>query len=69
MAERDENIPITMGSTINPLLNSSKGSKNTATPLAYTYAHAATSANTRKAYREDAFHFIAWGGMLPDNTP
>lgn len=36
--------------------------------LAYTYAHAATSANTRVAYRSDVRHFIAWGGMLP-TTP
>tara|TARA_R110000868_G_scaffold42000_11_gene142545 strand:- start:168 stop:1130 length:963 start_codon:yes stop_codon:yes gene_type:complete len=32
------------------------------------YAHAATSDNTRKAYRDDAQHFIAWGGLLP-TTP
>jgi integrase len=38
------------------------------TSLSYTYAHAATSANTRKAYREDALHFIMWGGVLP-TTP
>ena len=36
--------------------------------LAYTYAHIATSANTRKAYRADIRHFIAWGGVLP-TTP
>jgi integrase len=36
--------------------------------LAYTYAHIATSANTRKAYRADVRHFIAWGGVLP-TTP
>ncbi len=33
--------------------------------LAYTYAHIATSSNTRKAYRSDIRHFMAWGGMLP----
>lgn len=33
--------------------------------LAYSYAHAATSENTREAYRSDVRHFIAWGGLLP----
>lgn len=33
--------------------------------LAYAYAHVATSANTRQAYRSDIRHFIAWGGVLP----
>lgn len=36
--------------------------------LAYAYAHAATSANTRQAYRSDVRHFIEWGGLLP-TTP
>lgn len=39
-----------------------------ATSWASTYAHAATSANTRTAYRSDIRHFIAWGGVLP-TTP
>jgi integrase len=30
-----------------------------------TYIQAATSENTRKAYRHDIQHFIAWGGVLP----
>src|SRR5580700_814413 len=29
------------------------------------YIQAATSQNTRKAYRQDIQHFIAWGGLLP----
>ena len=29
------------------------------------YIHAATSDNTRKAYRSDIRHFIKWGGKLP----
>lgn len=29
------------------------------------YIHAATSDNTRKAYRSDIRHFIQWGGKLP----
>lgn len=33
--------------------------------IAYTYAHAATSDNTRKSYRNDIRQFIAWGGVLP----
>jgi site-specific recombinase XerD len=33
--------------------------------IAYAYAHAATSENTREAYRSDVRHFIAWGGLLP----
>ncbi len=33
-----------------------------------TYIQAATSQNTRKAYRQDVKHFIAWGGRLP-TTP
>jgi integrase len=32
------------------------------------YIIAATSDNTRKAYRDDIQHFIAWGGLLP-TTP
>lgn len=35
---------------------------------ASTYAHIATSPNTRKAYRGDVRHFMAWGGVLP-TTP
>src|ERR1700721_1152749 len=30
-----------------------------------TYIQAATSHNTRRAYRQDIQHFIAWGGLLP----
>ncbi len=30
-----------------------------------TYIQAATSENTRRAYRQDVQHFIAWGGLLP----
>jgi integrase len=30
-----------------------------------TYLHAATSDNTRKAYRHDIRHFLRWGGFLP----
>ncbi len=33
-----------------------------------TYLHAATSDNTRKAYRQDIRHFMANGGLLPANT-
>jgi site-specific recombinase XerD len=33
-----------------------------------TYIQAATSQNTRRAYRQDIQHFIAWGGLLP-TTP
>lgn len=29
------------------------------------YIQAATSDNTRKAYRQDIQHFIRWGGLLP----
>ncbi len=29
------------------------------------YIQAATSQNTRKAYRQDIHHFMAWGGLLP----
>ena len=32
------------------------------------YAHAATSDNTRTAYRSDIRHFMRWGGVLP-TTP
>lgn len=34
----------------------------------HTYIHAATAENTRKAYRQDVLHFIAWGGMLPTTS-
>ncbi len=30
-----------------------------------TYVHAATSDNTRRAYRSDLRHFIEWGGAIP----
>lgn len=33
-----------------------------------TYIQAATSQNTRRAYRQDVQHFIGWGGLLP-TTP
>lgn len=37
-----------------------------AKPLSLTeYIEAATSDNTRKAYRQDIQHFINWGGLLP----
>lgn len=32
------------------------------------YIEAATSDNTRRAYRSDIRHFKAWGGILPANT-
>ncbi|MBX3709493.1 MAG: tyrosine-type recombinase/integrase [Gammaproteobacteria bacterium] len=32
------------------------------------YIHAATSDNTRRAYRQDIRHFITWGGKLPTTT-
>jgi site-specific recombinase XerD len=32
------------------------------------YIHAATSDNTRRAYRQDIRHFILWGGKLPATT-
>ncbi len=46
---------------------------NESTPLTTTadqqnYIAAATSANTRKAYKQDVRHFMAWGGLLP-TTP
>lgn len=34
----------------------------------YNYVKAATSSNTRQAYRKDILHFISWGGVLP-TTP
>lgn len=34
----------------------------------HVYINAAISQNTRKAYRHDLQHFIAWGGLLP-STP
>lgn len=34
----------------------------------YNYVKAATSYNTRQAYRKDILHFISWGGVLP-TTP
>jgi len=37
-------------------------------PLPTTYIQAATSNNTRKAYRMDIQHFQRWGGMLPTST-
>lgn len=39
-----------------------------AAPITQNYIIAATSTNTRKAYRQDIRHFIAWGGVLP-TTP
>ncbi len=30
-----------------------------------TYVHAATSDNTRRAYRSDLRHFLEWGGTIP----
>ncbi len=33
--------------------------------LVRTYVHAATSDNTRRAYRSDLRHFIEWGGAIP----
>lgn len=30
-----------------------------------TYIQAATSQNTRRAYRQDVQHFMGWGGLLP----
>lgn len=32
------------------------------------YIHAATSNNTRRAYRQDIQHFITWGGLLPSSV-
>lgn len=32
------------------------------------YIYAATSDNTRRAYRSDIKHFISWGGLLPATT-
>jgi site-specific recombinase XerD len=32
------------------------------------YIKAATSENTRRAYRQDIQHFIAWGGLLPTHS-
>ena len=32
------------------------------------YLHAATSDNTRSAYRNDIKHFVAWGGLLPTSA-
>ena len=39
-----------------------------ATELNNIYIEAATSDNTRKAYRQDIRHFYSWGGVLP-TTP
>lgn len=36
--------------------------------VAQHYIHAATSDNTRNAYKTDIRHFIAWGGSLPTST-
>lgn len=33
-----------------------------------TYIQAATSDNTRRAYRQDIRHFVTWGGKLPTTT-
>ncbi len=33
--------------------------------LVRTYVHAATSDNTRRAYRSDLRHFLEWGGTVP----
>ena len=33
-----------------------------------TYLHAATSDNTRRAYRQDIRHFMRWGGLLPTTS-
>lgn len=38
------------------------------TPHDNIYIQAATSDNTRRAYRQDIRHFIAWGGKLPTTT-
>ncbi|MBS0288400.1 MAG: tyrosine-type recombinase/integrase [Proteobacteria bacterium] len=35
------------------------------TALDNPYLHAATSENTRQAYRNDIKHFCSWGGLLP----
>ena len=43
--------------------------KNSAPKLpGYNYVHAATSSNTRRAYKSDVRHFIKWGGILPTTT-
>ncbi len=34
-------------------------------PAVRDYVQAALSANTRRAYRSDLQHFIAWGGSIP----
>ncbi len=40
-------------------------SSNVPGDLVRTYVHAATSDNTRRAYRSDLRHFIEWGGAIP----
>jgi site-specific recombinase XerD len=48
-----------------PVSDDSQGTSLKIGSLAYSYAHAATSENTREAYRSDVRQFIAWGGFLP----
>ncbi len=56
--------------TDNPieLLDNTKEILPANTSYLSSYIEAATSQNTRKAYRQDIQHFIAWGGLLPTNV-
>lgn len=60
--EVDTSIDMTMNH-----LDSLPSKLDATSPLNY-YIQAATSQNTRKAYRQDIHHFMSWGGLLPTTT-
>lgn len=54
----ETNLTLTAAANLSPIIS----------PQSQYYLHAASSDNTRKAYRSDIRQFIAWGGLLP-TTP
>jgi len=62
MAQEPENTILLRNESdaVNP-----QASELIVSPQTADYIHAATSANTRKAYQADIRHFMQWGGLLP----
>jgi len=56
MAEKKQEYAVEILRESDPMITSS---------IANPYIHLATSANTRKAYRQDIHHYEYWGGQLP----
>ncbi len=62
--ESIKGLPVTKKSSL-IISNLQVGNKEVSSWVANPYLKAATSENTRKAYRKDIQHFENWGGRLP----